>query len=197
MRNTIIHGCKPGSSYHTITKAEGPVIFEIDNRPALDVISELLGPQNSVDWKDFPLFVTLGVNKGEKFGDFHETDYANRLCLAIDETQKAMIMFEPDLKAGDEFQLMHRTVNRDYLELGMQKLKPEPDEEVLLYFYINCAGRAKPYSGADFEDAEEIRNIIGDTVPFMGFYSGVEVARLQGKLQALDWTGVMCALTKK
>jgi hypothetical protein len=198
MYNTIMHGCKPASSYKTITKAMGPVIYEIDDRPAIDVIDELFGMGHKVPWSDFPLFVTLGLNKGDKYGEFNEADYANRLCLAIDADQKALIMFEPDLKAGDEIQLMHRSINLDYIRTGVDLLrKKAAGKEPLFYFYINCAGRAKPFAGGELEDAEEMQKVIGKDVPFMGFYSGVEIAKLGNHLQALDWTGVLCLLTEE
>ena len=197
MYNTIMHGCKPGSSYKTITRAEGPVLYEIDNRPAIEVIDELFGQDHKIPWNEFPFFVTLGLNRGDKFGEFNEADYANRLCLAIDADQKALVMFEPDLKAGDEVQLMHRSINLDYITEGIDLLKKKAgNKKPLLYFYINCGGRAKPFAGGELEDVTEVQKIIGNGVPFMGFYSGVEVAKLGNHLQALDWTGVLCLLTE-
>ena len=192
-----MHGCMPASSYKTITRAEGPVIYEIDDRPAIDVIDEFFGSEHKVPWNAFPLFVTLGLNKGDKYGDFKEENYANRVCLAIDAEKKALIMFEPDLKAGDEVQLMHRSVNLDYLHTGIASLKQKAaGKKPLLYFYINCGGRAKPFAGGELEDVTEVQKIIGNETPFMGFYSGVEVAKLGNHLQALDWTGVLCLLTE-
>ena len=197
MYNNIMHGCMPASSYKTITRAEGPVIYEIDDRPAIDVIDDLFGAENKVPWNEFPLFVTLGLNKGDKYGDFKEQDYANRVCLAIDAEKKALIMFEPDLKAGDEVQLMHRSLNLDYLHSGITALKQKAvGKKPLLYFYINCGGRAKPFAGGELEDVTEVQKIIGNEIPFMGFYSGVEIAKLGNHLQALDWTGVLCLLTE-
>lgn len=197
MYNTIMHGCKPASSYKTITRAEGPVVYEIDNRPAIDVIDELLGPDNKFRWDDFPLFVTLGLNKGDKYGEFREVDYANRVCLAIDAEQKALVMFEPDLKAGDEVQLMHRSVNLDYLRTEIDMLAQKATgKKSIFYFYINCGGRAKPFAGGELEDVTEVQKILGKDIPFSGFYSGVEVAKLGNRLQALDWTGVLCLLTE-
>lgn len=198
MHNTIIHGCMPSSSYKTITRAEGPVVYEIDNRPAIEVIDELFGPDHKVPWNEFPFFVTLGLNKGDKYGEFNEADYANRLCLAIDVDQKALVMFEPDLKAGDEIQLMHRSINLDYIQTRINSLIEKAEsKKPILYFYINCGGRAKPFAGGELEDVTAIQKIIGDEIPFMGFYSGVEVAKLGNHLQALDWTGVLCMLTEE
>jgi len=197
MYSTIMHGCKPGSSYKTITRAEGPVVYEIDGRPAIDVIDELFGTDHKVPWNEFPFFVTLGLNRGDKYGDFNEEDYANRLCLAIDPDKKALVMFEPDLKAGDEIQLMHRGINLDYIHTGIDLLrKKSENKKPLFYFYINCGGRAKPFAGGELEDVAEVQKVIGDEVPFTGFYSGVEVAKLGEHLQALDWTGVLCLLTE-
>ena len=197
MYNNIMHGCMPASSYKKITRAEGPVLYEIDNHPAIEVIDELFGSEHTVPWNKFPLFVTLGLNKGDKYGDFKEENYANRVCLAIDAEKKALIMFEPDLKAGDEVQLMHRSVNLDYLHTGIASLKQKAaGKKPLLYFYINCGGRAKPFAGGELEDVTEVQKIIGNETPFMGFYSGVEVAKLGNHLQALDWTGVLCLLTE-
>ena len=197
MYNNIMHGCMPASSYKKITRAEGPVLYEIDNRPAIEVIDELFGTEHTVPWNKFPLFVTLGLNKGDKYADFKEENYANRVCLAIDAEKKALIMFEPDLKAGDEVQLMHRSVNLDYLHNGIAALKQKAaGKKPILYFYINCAGRTKPFAGGELEDVTEVQKIIGNETPFMGFYSGVEVAKLGNHLQALDWTGVLCLLTE-
>ena len=196
MYTTILHGCRPASAYLTITKANGPVIAEIDNRPALEVIDELLGDNHGIKWKDFSLFVTLGVNRGEKFEDFNEKDYANRLVLAVDEVSKSLIMFEPDLKEGDEVQLMQRSINVDYIKLSIDDLKQKTEGATPVFaFYINCAGRAKPYAGGQIEDAEEIQQCVAP-IAFMGFYSGVEVAKVKNKLQPLDWTGVLCMISE-
>lgn len=196
MNTTIMHGCRPASAYLTITKAEGPVIAEIENRPALEVIDELLGDSHGIKWKDFSLFVTLGLNRGDKFAPFNEKDYANRLVLAVDEASKSLIMFEPDLKTGDEIQLMRRSMNLDYIQTGVNSMKAKLNGTTpVFYFYINCAGRAKPYAGGVFEDAEEVQKGTAG-VPMMGFYSGVEVAKVKDKLQPLDWTGVLCIISE-
>ncbi|SNR41884.1 Uncharacterized conserved protein, contains FIST_N domain [Maribacter sedimenticola] len=190
----ILHGCQPCSDYITVTKTNGPVLLEIDNQPALEVIDGLLGGNHGINVKDFAMNVTLGVNRGDKFSAFKESEYANRLTLAVDEENKALIMFEPDLKEGTEVQLMRRNLDSNYVTDVINVLK-EKNPNPSFAFYINCGGRAKPFSGVGFEDAEEVRNNLNG-IPLAGFYSGVEVAKVGEHLQALDWTGVLCVFSE-
>jgi hypothetical protein len=53
----IMHGCKPSSDYHTVTRAEGNVVLEIDGKPAVNAIAEMLGPGDDRSWENYPLFV--------------------------------------------------------------------------------------------------------------------------------------------
>ncbi|MBI2469305.1 MAG: FIST C-terminal domain-containing protein [Candidatus Rokubacteria bacterium] len=193
----IMHGCKPSSGYHTITKAEGNVVLEIDGRPAVDAIAALLGPDSDRSWEDYPMFVTLGVNKGEKFGEFKEEEYANRLVMAVDRERGGLIMFENDLKTGFEVQLMRRSLDFAYIRTRAQELLDRVGDRTPVFaLYIDCAGRASAYCGMEGEEAEEVQKVIGGVMPLLGMYSGVEIAKVGQNMQALDWTGVLCVLSE-
>ena len=197
----IFHGCKPISGYHTITRVEGPVVYEIDAEPALHVIDNLLGNQS---WqKSLPLLLlTLGVNHGEKFGPYDEKSYVNRLIIGIKPEEKAIVLFEADFENGTEFQFMRRNEQLmvDSAEEGcryaldtLRKNQLEP----FFALYIDCAGRTSAFSGADREEASVVQHFLGGKVPLLGFYSGVEIAPLMGRSRGLDWTGVLLILSRK
>lgn len=194
----IVHGCKPSGRYHTITKTEGNVVLEIDGKPAVDAIAQLLGPDSYKSWEDYPIFVTLGVNKGNKFGEFREEDYANRILMGIDKDRGGLIMFEPDLKPGAEFQLMRRSIDFGYIgERAKDLLDRVGDRHPFFALYIDCAARASAYSGTEREEAEEVQKVIGSKMPLLGVYSGVEIAKVGEDMQALDWTGVLCVFSQR
>jgi len=87
---------------------------------------------------------------------------------------------------------MRRDFDADYIDAVVKDLVGKFDQSnIVNSFYINCGGRAKPFSGVSFEDATEVRNALGDDIPFSGFYSGVEVAKVGDQIQPLDWTGVL------
>jgi hypothetical protein len=197
MDTVILHGCRPASGYRTITKTDGAVVLEIDGRPALEVIAEMLGPDVGLSWEDYAFFVTLGVNRGEKFGEYREEDYANRLCIGVDTERQGMVMFENDLEPGMEVQIMRRSLDFQYIGERVKRLLAMADgRKPLFAYYIDCAGRAAAYSGLDEEEAVEVQKALPAEIPLLGVYSGVELAKVGGHVQALDWTGVLCLFSE-
>ena len=141
--------------------------------------------------------VTLGVNKGDKFGEFREEDYANRLCMAVDEERRGLIMFEPNLMEGTEAQLMARRFDLNYVgERSEELLKSIADRKPFFALYIDCTARASAFSGTEGEEAEGVQKTIGTKMPLLGIYSGVEIAKVGQGMQALDWTGVLCIFSE-
>lgn len=189
--STIMHGCRPATSYYTVTKADRQTILEINGEPALKFLSKVL--RGGISVEDFPFFLTFGVNSGEKWGEFDENSYASRLCLGIDPPRDGVVMFEPDMVEGTEFQIMYRSLDLDYMAPKIEKLFDQLDgRRAVFALYIDCGGRAAGYAGIDLEDALVVQKIIADRVPLLGMYTGVEIASIMGRPRALDWTGVFC-----
>lgn len=199
----IMHGCTPKDGiYHTITKMEGPVIYEIDEKPVVELIDDMYGNQ---DWRrQFPVKrLSIGVNHGEKFGEYNEKEYVNRLIAGVLPEGAGIVIFEPDLSPGTEILFMLRdskkiieSARKNPAEL-MTRIKTDGEKPVF-GLYIDCAGRTASYSDTLIEEASEICKVFNQAnVPLLGFYSGVEIAPLLGKSRGLDWTGVLLVLTEE
>ena len=67
----------------------------------------------------------------------------------------------------------------------------------LLAVYIDCAGRASARSGASIEEARLVAEGLDPAIPFLGFYSGVEIAPFDGYSRPLDWTGLLTVLSAR
>jgi len=195
--NTIMHGCYPASPYYTVTKAEDSVILEINGKPALQFLDELLG--SSVKPEDYPFFLLFGINGGGRWEPYDEDKYASRLCLAIAPERGGIVMFEPDMVEGTEFQLMYRSLEVDYIKPRVDALFEQLDNEgrnPVFAMYINCAGRCAGYGGTDMEDAVALQEAVNGRVPLFGMYTGVEIAAVAGVPRGLDWTGVFCLFSE-
>jgi hypothetical protein len=189
--NVIMHGCRPATRYYTVTKADKQVILEINGQPALQFLDRLL--EGAVPPERYPFFLILGVNRGDKWGEFDENHYASRLCLDIDKERGGIVMFEPDMVEGTEFQIMHRSFDLGYMKPKIEGLFENlGGREPVFGFYINCAGRAAGYGGVDMEDAVVLQETVAGRVPLLGIYTGVEIAPIGGRPRGLDWTGVFC-----
>ncbi|MGI6665339.1 MAG: response regulator [Christensenellaceae bacterium] len=193
--SAIMHGCRPASAYYTVTKAEGPVILEIDGEPAIPFIDRLL--DSAIAPEEYPFFLLFGINHGPKWGEYDENNYASRLCLSIDPERNGIVMFEPDMVEGTEFQLMFRSLDLDYMKPKIEALFDDlGDREPVFAMYIDCAGRCAGYGGVDLEDAIVVQETVAGRVPLLGLYTGVEIASMGGRPRGLDWTGVFCLFSK-
>lgn len=198
----IMHGCTPKDGiYHTVTKIEGQVLYEVDGKPIVDIIDDQYGNK---DWRNqVPVGrLTIGVNYGEKFGDFKEENFVNRLITGVLPNGEGVVIFEPDLKEGTNILFMLRN-NKMMIESARKnsaELLAEiiaNGEKPVFGLYIDCAGRAAKVSDALTEEASEVQNVFNQyDTPLFGFYSGVEVAPLLGESRGLDWTGVLLVLAK-
>ena len=193
--SVIMPGSRPSSQYYTVTKADGPAILEINNRPALTFMDELL--DSAIRPEEYPFFLMFGINHGERWGEYDGTSYASRLCLAIDPERGAIIMFEPDMTEGTEFQLMFRSLELDDMQPRVDSLFERLDgREPVFALYFDCAGRCAGYRGADMEDAFVLQEAIADRVPLLGIYTGAEIAPVAGRSRAMNRAGVLTLFSR-
>ena len=201
--NTIMHGCIPlDGIYRKITKMKGDVIYELDGQPVVPIIDKLFG---TTKWQaERPIIsnLTIGVNHGDRFGKPHESNYVNRLITGVVHDGTGIGMFEADLSVDQEIQFMVRDNRmmlksvRDNAPEIMAKIKAE-GRRPFLALYINCGGRTAEQSATEEEEAVEVQKVMKEAgVPFLGFYSGVEIAPMIGSSRGLDWTGVLLILAE-
>lgn len=200
MDTIIMHGCRPSGGYYAVTRADGKRLEELDGRPAADVVGQLVDPTGDTGWEEMPMFVTFGINKGEKFGEFREDDYTIRLPMAVDRETRALIMAADDLTVGTEVQLMRRAVDFKYVHTRASSLfrkLEEEDRTPVFALYIDCAARAGAYCGSPREEAEAVQEIVNEAgVPMLGMYAGIEIAKVGTEVHQNNMTGVLCLLSE-
>ncbi len=195
---SILHGCRPVSSFMEITRIDGAEVYELDGEPALKVIEQRLGlPLGGTQGQDLSLIATLGEKQGDPFAPYDENAYVNRLILHANRDTGSVTLFEPDFERGTRVQIMGRdnALMLDSVRHGMAAITAATaSRDAVLALYIDCAGRASARSGAAVEEADLVRQSLPSGLPLLGFYSGVEVAPFEGYSRPLDWTGVIVVL---
>ena len=196
---TIMHGFKPISTFMEITRINGPVIYELDGRPAYEVLYEMthLTNEHQTD-VNFTTMVALGKKLGNPFDPYQESAYINRLIVDANPEAGSISLFEADFQVGMKIQIMstdEQLVRESVRKRTRQLLNDINNGRGEIALYIDCAGRACAFCGDEVEEASILQEVIGETMPLLGFYSGVELAPFIDRTRPLDWTGVLAVLT--
>lgn len=192
-RTRIMHACIPVSAFMRITRMDGPEILALDGRPALDTIRELIAGPEGQSEITLPFSVLLGSKVGDRFAEYDENQYVNRLIIDVNAERGSIRLFETDFGEGTDVQLMLRdnpTMISSVRE-GVAALLDEGGGDPALALYFDCAGRAGVSCGSETEDAAVVQEMLAARAPLLGCYVGREVAPFLGRSRPLDWTGVL------
>ncbi len=165
-------GCKAGweefGAKRTVTRSQGNVLYEIDNRPALELYEAYLGDYI----KDLPasgLLFPLNVQEYE--GD-HEVI---RVMMGINEDKS--IVFAGDIPEGSTVRLMKTNIDNliDGSALVANTIRPYNDKRSLA-LTVSCSGRRSVLKQLVDEEIEVLHEILGENTQVVGFYSFGEIA---------------------
>ncbi|MDY0885785.1 FIST signal transduction protein [Dongia soli] len=159
-------GWVPFGPLRTVTLAEGNILYELDERSALDLYKSYLGshadqlPSSALL---FPILVT--EPKGGQG--------VVRTVLSVDEQKKSMT-FAGEIPQGGTAQLMKTNVD-DLVDGATAAAKASlsglgdrrPDVAIL----VSCVGRKLVMKQRTEEEIEAIRNVFGTDTKISGFYS--------------------------
>jgi small ligand-binding sensory domain FIST len=142
--------------------------------------------------------VALGKKLGNPFDPYQESAYINRLIVGADPDNGSISLFEADFHVGMKIQIMsidQQLVRESVRNQTKKLLNGIKNSQGLGALYIDCAGRACSFCGDEIEEASILQEVIGQTMPLLGFYSGVELAPCIDRTRPLDWTGVLAVFT--
>lgn len=157
----------------TITRSDKNVLFEIDNRSALDLYKEYLGP-----FKDelpgsallFPISISEPDNERKVV----------RTILNIDENNKSMT-FAGNMPKGSKIRLMKANFDKlidasaTAADSTLKSLSSKPDLAIL----ISCIGRKLVLQDRISEEVAAAKEKLGSNTAVTGFYSYGEISPLQ------------------
>jgi len=202
IHSCITHGCTPlDGIYHEITKMEGSIIYELDDRPIAQIIDEIYGGKG---WREqHPVkLLTIGVDNGDRFTMPDESTCINRLIMGALPDGDGISIFEPDLQNGAMIRFMVRDAD-EMLKSVKENTAAIMDritamgEKPVFGLYIDCAGRTAEYQNIEEEEAAVVQEIFNrHGVKLFGFYSGVEIAPMPDDSRGLDWTGVLLVFSE-
>jgi len=183
----VRHGWLPIGKPMKVTKSEGAVVHEIDNRPAISIYEDYFGEKAS-DLKKEPLArMAITYPLGIKTEELDE--YLIRDPITVDE--RGSITCAAEIPEGSEIRLMigskekaieaaQEAARHLMREFDLDKTKPK---FVLMF---NCIAREKLFSQRAKEEIDAVMEIIGKNVPLLGFYTYGEQAPINGEIRTKE-----------
>ncbi len=158
-----------------VTRSEGNILYELDNKPALDLYKRYLGEMAS-QLPSSALLYPLAIRPEDEIG------LTVRTILSVNEDNQSMI-FAGDIPQGHVAYLMKG--NRDDLVDGAadaahSALIPERDQLAIL---VSCIGRKLLMGQRIGDEVEAVQGVMGASTPQIGFYS-------YGELSPHEETGI-------
>ena len=157
-----------------VTKATGPVLYELDGESALEIYKKYLGDKAT----DLPASALLFPLCLKEDPNDKDTLPVVRTILAVDEAAQSMT-FAGDIKEGHFAQFMK--ANFDHLVEGAEKaashcLEILTDKSNQFGLLISCVGRKLVLKQRTEEELEAVRDILGNDTILTGFYSYGELS---------------------
>lgn len=179
----LTQGCTPLANKHTITRAEGNILAELDGRPALDVFKQDIGEVLAKDLSGVAGYIFAGLPvAGSDTGD-----YLVRNLMGIDPDEKLLAIGDNlENDAPIIFCRRDRVTAREDMLRMLGDLGKRSKGQIKGGLYYTCMGRGRHQFGKDSEELKMIRDQLGD-FPLVGFFANGEIShnRLYG------YTGVL------
>lgn len=183
----LTQGCSPIGPSHQVTRSAGNVLLTLDDRPALEVLSEDLGVADGVD----PMPWLANVHAALPVMGSDTGDYLVRNLIGIEPSQ-GLVVIGDDADAGSRLFFVRRDVESAAKDLQrmLTDLKSRVSGTPKAGLYFSCVARGPHlFEGESFELAA-IQAAFGD-IPIVGFFGNGEISndRVYG------YTGVLTLFT--
>jgi len=154
-----------------ITSAEGSVLYELDDQPALELYKRYLG-DDAADLPASGLLFPLSIRDSDN-------ESLVRTILAVSEEDQS-ITFAGEMRQGTYARFMKANFERliDGAVGAAQSSSALIDSSAELAVLISCAGRKMVLQQRVEEETEGVRSVLGDTTVLTGFYSYGELSPL-------------------
>ena len=191
----ITQGCQPITKPMVITKAENNLIYEIDNRPALEVFAETLKGPLAEDLRRALMYLFVGLPADPQDNSVAPGQYVVRNIVGLDP-DKGILGVAEEVVEGEAMVFTFRDGHRARDDLN-QMLQRQNDKlagrKPAFGFYFNCCARGNSLYGVPGIDTAYIRQALGD-FPLIGFFGGYELAPLGRANHLFAYTGVLALI---
>jgi hypothetical protein len=195
----ISHGCIPIGGERIVTRSRGNIIYEIDGKPAVEVLKEYLPEQaltDDRDWMRYAISLALCFRAPSHMKD---EDYVVRGVPAV-RMADGSITVQTEVQEGTSVWFSSRDkgkVTTGFDRMAQQIKDQLEGEKPKLVFQFECATRGKMM----FREQEKLqilkkfRQSLDPDAPWAGFYTAGEIGPVEEHNLRHLYTSVVLALS--
>jgi len=179
----VRHGWKPIGACKKVTKSEGSVLYELDNKPAMHIYEEYFG-RKAEELKSEPL-ARLAITYPLGLRIQNSDEYLIRDPITAGE--KGEITCAAEVPYGSEINLMLGS-KKDAIQAAskaaeqcIEEFKEKNGSKITTALIFNCIARDKVLGRDAKKEIDVIRKALGDSVEMIGFYTYGEQAPICGQ----------------
>jgi hypothetical protein len=195
----ISHGCIPIGGERKVTRSEGNIIYEIDGKPATEVLKEYL-PEDALtddrDWIRYAISLALSFKAPSYMKD---EEYVVRGVPAVSMADGS-ITVQTEVSEGTSVWFSSR--DKEKISTGFDRMAGHIKEQLggekpKLVFQFECATRGKMM----FREQEKLqllkrfRQSLDPDAPWVGFYTAGEIGPVEKHNLRHLYTSVVLALS--
>jgi hypothetical protein len=195
----ISHACIPIGGKRIVTRGQGNVIYEIDGKPATEVLKEYL-PEDALtedrDWLRYAISLALSFRAPSYMKD---EEYVVRGMPSVSMADGS-ITVQTEVPEGTSVWLSSRDkekVSNGFDRMAAQIKHQLDGEQPNLVFQFECGTRGKVM----FRDQEKLQNLkrfrqsLDPDAPWVGFYTAGEIGPVEEHNLRHLYTSVVLALS--
>ncbi|MCA9706945.1 MAG: FIST C-terminal domain-containing protein [Myxococcales bacterium] len=192
----LTNGTEPLGLELTVTAAHDHVITHLDDRPALEVLDEMVGVTRTIDHNQTADWA-LGVHPDD--GAAYEGPIT-RAIFGMDVEAKALVLQAP-IATGATVQVCHRTreaVHDRAVAMAKRLREQLTRRDPFLLLSFECGARPRPFLGdeAARQEVVAIQHTVGPWLPWLGFYAWGELAPVGSRTHLHNYTFPLVALCR-
>ena len=195
----ISHGLVPIGSARTVTRSQGNVIYEIDGKPAIEVLKEYL-PEGALaddrDWQRYAVSLALTTKAPNYMKD---EEYVVRGVPGVRMADGSIIV-QTEVPEGTSVWFSSRDkekITSRFDRMAWQIKEQLGDDKPKLVFQFECFTRGKSLfrEQEKLQVLKRLRQSVGPEVPWAGFYTIGEIGPVEEHNLRHLYTSVVLALS--
>lgn len=186
----VAQGCVPIGAPMFVTRHQQQVIFDLDGRPAVEVLQNLFESLDDRDRDRARHSLLLGVVMDPNREIYDRGDFLIRDLVGVDPQSGALATATPLYKnAVVQFHLRDADTSAAELRELMAAKARGPTPAAALLF--SCVGRGRGLYGRPNHDSAVIRERLGAELPIVGFFCNGEIGPVTRRTHLHGYTSAM------